>query len=167
MLRNRRSLLTTFLSYRDFKSEIDKSASVWPWNLGQRSNMNSFWIPWVWLPIPCQCYFFSLTPIVKKLLSIEFVIFHVLLVTRSFFWTNLRKDFLRDYETSFHLVLAFVVLEMKIFRDLAFLRFLALVWPLWRSKSNLKIIFFYMLQQSLIIKMYFLATTGTTGISEF
>jgi hypothetical protein len=37
-----RFIVTSFLSYRHFKSKINESALVWPWNLGQRSKLKTF-----------------------------------------------------------------------------------------------------------------------------
>jgi hypothetical protein len=66
--------------------------------------------------------FFASKPIVKKLLSIEIVIF-IPLHSRKHNWKNIshrklpRTNSLIDYETAFCSVLAVMVLEKKNFKD--------------------------------------------------
>jgi hypothetical protein len=74
---NMRFIVTEFLSYRHFKSEINKLALVWPWNLGQKSNMKGFWISLGMISYTLSILFCALKPIVKKLLNIETVVFHI------------------------------------------------------------------------------------------
>jgi hypothetical protein len=70
--------------------------------------------------------FFALKPIVKKLLSIEIVIFHTFALSVAYSEkyqsqevasNKLEKGPPRDYETAFCSVLALMVLEKKIFKD--------------------------------------------------
>jgi hypothetical protein len=59
---------------------------------------------------------FVLKPIVKKLLSIEIVIFHKY-QSQEVASNKFEKGPLRDYETAFCSLLALMVLEKKIFKD--------------------------------------------------
>jgi hypothetical protein len=77
LMRNMRFIDTIFLSYRHFKSKINKSASVWLYNLGRRSNMKTFLNSLHMISYTLSILFFALQPIIKKLLSIEIVIFHI------------------------------------------------------------------------------------------
>jgi hypothetical protein len=72
--------------------------------------------------------FFALKPMVKKLLSIEFVIFHTFALSvasskkyrsQEVALNKLEKGLFRDFETGFCSLLATMFLEMKIFKDLA------------------------------------------------
>jgi hypothetical protein len=65
----------TFLSYRHFKLEINKSALVWSRNLGQRSNLKTCLNSLGMTSYTLSILFFALKLKVKKLLSIEIVIF--------------------------------------------------------------------------------------------
>jgi hypothetical protein len=72
--------------------------------------------------------FYALKPIVKKLLSIEIVIFHTFALSEAssekyrsqeVASNKLEKGSLMDYKTSFFSLVALIVLE-KIFKDFAF-----------------------------------------------
>jgi hypothetical protein len=83
--------------------------------------------------------FFALKPIVKKLLSIEIVLFHTFALSESLSKkyrpqelasNKLEKGPLMDYETGFCSPVALNVLEKKIFKDFAF--FSLPVWKIYR-----------------------------------
>ena len=70
--------------------------------------------------------FFALKPLVKKLLSIEIVIFHTFALSEAqsekyrsqeVASNKLEKGPLRDYKIVFNSPVAFAVLEKKIFKD--------------------------------------------------
>jgi hypothetical protein len=84
-------------------SKISILTLVWPWHIGQRSNMDSFPDSLGMTFYTLAILIFALNPIVEKLFSIEIVILHTFTLSkynqnninhRKLPRTNLRKDLL-------------------------------------------------------------------------
>jgi hypothetical protein len=120
------------LNYRHFKSKINKSTSVWPWNVGQRSYINKFLNSLGMSSDTLAILFIFLKPIVKKLFSIKMSIDSwnrnwKNISHRNLPWTNLRKDLLG---------IALTVLKKKIFKDLTM--FFG-IWPKFDLVMKVKV----------------------------
>jgi small-conductance mechanosensitive channel len=127
---------------------------VWPWNLGQRSNLKTFLNSLGMISYILSKLLFAQNPlvmVVKKLFSIEIVIFHICTLSSIIrkilvIGSCLKHTWgLRDYETAFCWVLAFMVLGKKIFKGKPIFKVLGLSLTLnlkWRW--NFKIEFLNM-----------------------
>jgi hypothetical protein len=69
--------------YTHFKSKITIVTLVWPWNIGQRTNISTFPDSLGMTSYTLAILFFALKPIVKKLLSIEIVIFYIFALSEA------------------------------------------------------------------------------------
>ena len=153
-------------SFRDIKffNVFFKSVtSVWPWNVGQRSNVTLFLKSLGMASYTLSIYFSALKPTVKKLLAIEIVpvtprnsqnyikknIGH-----RKLPWTNLRKGPPGIIFNQLVLIWLLCFSRRRFFNINQFLKVLALLWPWNKGQGQIWWCNFFSLALTLIYIKY-------------